>query len=121
VYLLALNWRGYSSSTLPAIDEKALDALAQSTWTAILSRPRLSTVQAGLLLLQRRQIQNGGISDGPGIGAFVGELCAAGRVLGLHLDCTEWRIPLWERGLRRRLGWGLWMCDKWYAQYLEVD
>lgn len=116
VYLLALNWRGYSSSTLPAIDEKALDELAQSTWTAILSRPRLSTVQAGLLLLQRRQIQNGGISDGPGIGAFVGELCAAGRVLGLHLDCTEWRVPLWERGLRRRLGWGLWMCDKWYAR-----
>ena len=113
VYLLALNWRNYSSTLLPIIDEKALDDIAQSTWSAILSRPRLSTVQAGLLLLQRRQIIGTGISDGPGVGAFVGELCAVGRVLGLHLDCTYWRIPVWERGLRRRLGWGLWMCDKW--------
>jgi len=113
VYLLALNWRSYSSSTLPVIDVKAIDDIAQSTWLTTLSRPRLSTVQAGLLLLQRRQIEGGSISDGPGVGAFVGELCAVGRVLGLHLDCTEWRIPIWERGLRRRLGWGLWMCDKW--------
>ena len=113
VYLLALNWRNYSPTSLAVIDEKALSDIAQSTWSAILSRPRLSTVQAGLLLLQRRQIEGGIISDGPGVGAFVGELCAVGRVLGLHLDCTNWRVPVWERGLRRRLGWGLWMCDKW--------
>ena len=113
VYLLALNWQNYSPTTLPPIDENALDDIAQSTWSAILSRPRLSTVQGGLLLLQRRQIKGTGISDGPGVGAFVGELCAVGRVLGLHLDCSHWRIPVWERGLRRRLGWGLWMCDKW--------
>jgi Fungal specific transcription factor domain len=114
VYLLALNWRSYSSNTLPAIDENALDEIAQSTLSRILSRPRLSTVQAGLLLLQRRQIDGGSLSDGPGVGAFVGQLCAVGRVLGLHLDCTDWRIPVWEKGLRRRLGWGLFMSDKWY-------
>ena len=113
VYLLALNWRNYSPTLLPAIDEKALDEIAQSTLIGILSRPRLSTVQAGLLLLQGPKIEGGSMSDGPGIGAFVGQLCAVGRVLGLHLDCTEWRIPVWERGLRRRLGWGLWMSDKW--------
>ena len=113
VYLLALNWRTYSSTTLPAIDEKALDDIAQTTLFGILSRPRLSTVQAGLLLLQRRQIDGGSVAPGAGVGAFVGQLCAVGRVLGLHLDCTDWRIPVWERGLRRRLGWGLWMCDKW--------
>jgi hypothetical protein len=113
VYLLALNWRNYSPTVLPSIDEKALDEVAQATLIGILSRPRLSTVQAGLLLLQRRKIEGGSMSDGPGIGAFVGQLCAVGRVLGLHLDCTEWRIPVWERGLRRRLGWGLWMSDKW--------
>lgn len=120
VYLLALNWRNYSSRTLPAIDEKALNDIAQSTLAGILSRPRLSTVQAGLLLLQRRQIEGGSVSDGPGIGAFVGELCAVGKVLGLHLDCTDWRIPSWEIGLRKRLGWGLWMCDKWFLSMLCI-
>ena len=115
VYLLALNWRNYAPTLLPKIDEKALEEIAEQTLNGVLSRPRLSTVQAGLLLLQRRQIKGGGLSEGPGIGAFVGQLCAVGKVLGLHLDCTEWRIPTWERGLRRRLGWGLWTCDKWCA------
>ena len=113
VYLLALNWRNYSPIVLPTIDENALNEIAQRSLAGVLSRPRLSTVQAGLLLLQSRQIDGGRLVDGPGIGAFVGQLCAVGRVLGLHLDCTEWKIPIWERGLRRRLGWGLWMCDKW--------
>jgi Fungal specific transcription factor domain len=120
VYLLALNWRNYSSSTLPMIDEAALSEIAYSTFSGICSRPRLSTVQAGLLLLQRRHIDRGGLSDGPGVGAFVGQLCAVGRVLGLHLDCTDWRIPGWEKGLRRRLGWALWMCDKWCGLFALV-
>jgi Fungal specific transcription factor domain len=120
VYLIALNWRNYSPIALPAIDENALDEIAQQSLASVLSRPRLSTVQAGLLLLQRRQIEGGTLSDGPGIGAFVGQLCAVGRVLGLHLDCTDWRIPAWERGLRRRLGWGLCMCDKWTALHLSL-
>lgn len=113
VYLLALNWRNYAPTTLPNIDEKALEEIAQQTLKGVLSRPRLSTVQAALLLLLRRQIEGNSLAEGPGVGAFVGQLCAVGRVLGLHLDCTEWRIPVWERGLRRRLAWGLWMCDKW--------
>lgn len=113
VYLLALNWRNYSPSVLPVIDERALNEIAHSTFSGICSRPRLSTVQAGLLLLQSRHVDRGSLSDGPGVGVFVGQVCAVGKVLGLHLDCTEWRIPIWEKGLRRRLGWGLWMCDKW--------
>jgi hypothetical protein len=36
-----------------------------------------------------------------------------GHGLGLHLDCSNWKIPQWEQGLRRRLAWGLYMQDKW--------
>ena len=25
--------------------------------------------------------------------------------LGLHLDCSNWQLPDWEIGLRRRIGW----------------
>jgi hypothetical protein len=35
--------------------------------------------------------------------------------LGLHLDATNWRIPPWERGLRKRLAWALFMQDTWSA------
>ena len=47
--------------------------------------------------------------------ALTGELVALGQDLGLHLDCTKWRIPAWEKGLRKRLAWGLFMQDKWGA------
>jgi hypothetical protein len=33
----------------------------------------------------------------------------------LHLDCSSWKVPSWERGLRKRLAWALFMQDKWGA------
>jgi hypothetical protein len=38
---------------------------------------------------------------------------AIGQDLGLHLDCSSWKIPNWERGLRKRLAWALFMQDTW--------
>lgn len=35
--------------------------------------------------------------------------------LGLHLDCSVWKIPKWERSLRKRLAWALFMQYKWEA------
>ena len=43
------------------------------------------------------------------------QLVALGQDIGLHLDCTEWSIPLWEKRLRKRLAWALYMQDKWSA------
>ena len=43
------------------------------------------------------------------------QLVAIGQDLGLHLDCMTWRIPAWEKGLRKRLGWALFMQDIWSA------
>jgi hypothetical protein len=72
----------------------------------VLNRPKLSTVQAGLLLLQR--------PDGDSW-ALTGQLVAVAQNLGLHLDCSRWKIPEWERSLRKRLAWALYMQDKWGA------
>lgn len=72
----------------------------------VLNRPKLSTVQAGVLLLQR--------PDGDSW-ALTGQLIAVAQNLGLNLDCSEWKIPSWERGLRKRLAWALYMQDKWGA------
>ena len=43
------------------------------------------------------------------------QLVAVGQDLGLHLDCSSWRTPNWERGLWKRLAWALFMQDMWPA------
>jgi hypothetical protein len=106
VYLLALNWWSYSSelAPLPKPDVCRLDKLALSSMGNIIHRPKLSTIQAGLLLLQRPEGDSW---------ALTSQLVGIGEELGLNLDCTQWRIPSWERGLRKRLAWALFMQDKW--------
>lgn len=108
VYILALNWWSYSPElvNLQKPDIQKLEKLAPQMMSAVLNRPKLSTVQAGLLLLQR--------PDGDSW-ALTGQLVAVAQNLGLHLDCSRWRIPEWERSLRKRLAWALFMQDKWGA------
>jgi hypothetical protein len=106
VYLLALNWWSYSSelALLPKPDVSRLQELALRSMGNIVHRPKLSTIQAGLLLLQRPEGDSWALTT---------QLVGIGEELGLNLDCTEWRIPSWERGLRKRLAWALFMQDKW--------
>ncbi|KAJ9669119.1 Fungal specific transcription factor [Coniosporium apollinis] len=106
IYILALNW--WSSdprlAPLPKPDTRKLEALASKWLASSMQRPKLSTVQAGLLLLQRPDADSWSLTT---------QLVAIGQELGLHLDCSNWSIPAWERGLRKRLAWALYMQDKW--------
>ncbi|KAF8858067.1 hypothetical protein BDZ45DRAFT_591724 [Acephala macrosclerotiorum] len=106
VYILAINWWDHSeelaSHTRP--DLRELERLARVTLADAMYRPKLSTIQAGLLLSQRPE----GDQWAP-----TAQLVAIGQELGLHLDCSNWKIPPWERGLRKRLAWALYMQDKW--------
>lgn len=106
VYILALNWWSYSShlAHLPKPDVKLLEKLALKSIGNVIQRPKLSTVQAGLLLLQRHDGDSWFLTS---------QLMVVGHGLGLHLDCSSWKIPQWEQGLRRRLAWGWYMQDKW--------
>ncbi|RAR14557.1 nitrogen regulatory protein otam [Stemphylium lycopersici] len=106
VYLLALNWWSYSSelASFQKPDVLYLEELALKSFSNIVHRPKLSTIQAGLLLLQR---------PGGDSWAMTTQLVGLGQDIGLHLDCTEWHIPGWERGLRKRLAWAMYMQDKW--------
>lgn len=108
VYILALNWWSYSSEltrqTKP--DVARLEALALSSLRRVSKRAKLSTVQAALLLAQRPTIASWQLSC---------SIVGVAQDLGLHLDCSRWRIPLWERGLRKRLAWAVFMQDTWSA------
>lgn len=109
VYLLGLNW-WRSDDRLrgrPMPDVGSLETLAFRSLEWAMQRPDLAAVQAGLLLLQR--------SDGE-TWAMTARIIAVGQDLGLHLDPSAWdEMPSWERGLRKRVAWALFMQDKWGA------
>lgn len=111
VYIMALNWWHYDRelSSLKKPDSDALVRLADKSMGDVIYRPKLSTVQAGLLLLQRNEERKGAAW------ALTAQMVAVGQELGLHIDCTDWKIPQWEKGLRKRLAWALYMQDKWGA------
>ncbi|KAI8628438.1 fungal-specific transcription factor domain-containing protein [Xylariaceae sp. FL1651] len=108
IYILAINWWDHSEelSRCQRPNVRELERLIRSSLADAMWRPKLSTVQAGLLLSQRPE----GDQWAP-----TAQLVAIAQELGLHLDCTHWKIPPWEKGLRKRLAWALYMQDKWGA------
>lgn len=106
MYILALNWWSFDPKLAPYSkpDAARLEAIAMKSLSLAMERPKLSTIQAGLLLLQRPEADSWSLTT---------QLVAIGQELGLHLDCSTWSIPLWERGLRKRIAWALYMQDKW--------
>jgi len=106
MYILALNWWSHDPNlaSKPRPDIHQLESIASRTLTAAMQRPKLSTVQAGLLMLQRPEADSWSLTT---------QLVAIGQELGLHLDSSAWSIPLWERGIRKRIAWALYMQDKW--------
>ncbi|KAK9245748.1 fungal-specific transcription factor domain-containing protein [Lipomyces tetrasporus] len=120
VYCLALNWWTYDrelSHSEARPDSFKLETIAFTAIQRHLHRARLSTVQAGLLLLQRKpESITGGFKLGKTqISAFTAQLVGVAQALGLHLDCSRWHIPSWEIPLRRRVAWALYVQDRWVA------
>lgn len=108
VYALAIDWWEYDPALAP-LEKPPVDrlvTLATQALTAAMDRPKLSAVQAGLLLLQR----SGGDSW-----VLASQMVALAEELGLHVDCSSWDIPDWEKGVRRRLAWAVLMQDRWGA------
>ena len=106
VYILATTYWTYSPDlSYSAVPNMVLlERLAMKAMNYAVHRPKLSTVEAGLLLLQR---------SGRASWPLTAQMVAVGQDLGLHRECSEWDIPGWEKGLRKRLGWALYMQDKW--------
>ncbi|KAJ6463513.1 hypothetical protein C8R45DRAFT_1177377 [Mycena sanguinolenta] len=99
------------------IYDDQLRHLASDAWkvTTLTNRAqsrsaRVSTIQANLLDLDGRPSLNP-----TGNSMLLGQTIAAGRLMGLHLDCTRWLIPKWEKSLRVKLWWAVLQQDKWSA------
>jgi hypothetical protein len=108
MYLLALGWwsREPALAQQPPPNATHLEYIAEYSLRVAMQRPKISAVQAGLLLLQRAKSSTWTLTV---------QLVALAQDIGLHLDCSEWSIPRWEQRLRKRLAWALYMQDKWSA------
>lgn len=108
VYFVALRWLepGSGIQTLRRPDAMRLESVACRLLNESLARPNISTLQAGLLLSQKSALFTP---------ALIAQLVTVGFDLSLHQDCSNWKMPAWERGLRKRLAWALYAQDKWCA------
>ena len=106
VYTVAASspMHGQGISNWQSINIAHLEDLAFNLLESSFFNPTLSTMQAGLLLMQRSSIDSKTLNT---------QLVGAAFELGLHLDCSNWKIPDMERGLRKRLAWALYMEDQW--------
>lgn len=97
---------GFPTAAQLGIDVSQLDELACRWFENCLAKPTLSTIQTGILLMQRPGVDTKTLNS---------QLVSAAYELGLHLDCTPWALTDTERSLRKRLAWALYMQDKWCA------
>ncbi|KAJ9099762.1 hypothetical protein QFC21_003760 [Naganishia friedmannii] len=72
--------------------------------------PRIQTVQLALLILTSRPAINSGQNT-----ILTARAIGTAQLIGLHIDPTDWKLPRWERNLRKRVMWGLIIHDKWRA------
>lgn len=75
--------------------------------------PHLSTIQACMLYIQRPPtLGTTAAADTPFVWSLFGSVVAQATSIGLHLDCRGWHLPAWEKRLRRRLWWAIFIEDK---------
>ena len=83
--------------------------------------PHLSNIQACLLYVQRPPTDGTtAAADTPFVWSLFASVVAQATSMGLHLDCQAWRIPAWEKRLRRRLWWAIIIEDKFRAMLRGV-
>lgn len=116
VYLSSIRWWTYdpelSIRTPP--DAVLLRRMLRTAIPASYHRPKLCSIQAALLLLQC-QPEDPLNPDHTFQWGLTCQALAIGQCIGLHLDASNWSIPQWERNLRKRLSWALYMQDRWTA------
>lgn len=106
VYTLTLKYLEFEPTARSARkpDVKRMEDTAMKLLTESLPHADITTIQAGMLIMQRSSLNTSSLN---------GQIVTAAFELGLHQDCFNWKIPPAERGLRRRMGWALHTQDKW--------
>lgn len=102
--VFALAAMSHTKAVLCSGDVEKLEEIGFRSFGVALLKPTLSTVQAGILLMQCPDVDSKTLNT---------QLVGVAYELGLHLDCSSWSITREECMLRRRLAWALYTQDKW--------
>jgi hypothetical protein len=91
--------------------------LTNVAWRSLnddLSEPTIASLQTALILLLQPN-NNPLLLESPLRWSLVGLTVSMAQTLGLHLDPSSWDLPPDEIETRKKLGWLVWVLDKWYA------
>ncbi|WWC66767.1 uncharacterized protein I206_100672 [Kwoniella pini CBS 10737] len=97
--------------------EPSVKHLFKEVWKEVVAaedeeykQPRLRTLQLAIISLATRP------SSAHAVNAMsLARSVSIAHMIGLHLDCSEWRLPRWERSVRKRVWWALLVLDKWIS------
>ncbi|EZG09378.1 hypothetical protein H106_01583 [Trichophyton rubrum CBS 735.88] len=119
VYALAAYWLPMDSTSLHSdlvFREMLFEHVHASLQKELeIESPKLSTLQACLLLLHQLQPTEHAAALGSKILALSAQAVSCAHALGLHHNDTAWDISAWEKRLRRKLWWATYYMDRWTA------
>ncbi|KAL3459355.1 fungal-specific transcription factor domain-containing protein [Aspergillus heterothallicus] len=116
VYALACVFWGRDES-LPRpcpFEQHQLTDHAHASLRRELEAPNLYKLQACLLLMHVIPPDIDSV-ESPSLWMLASQATACAQMIGLHQDPTGWRIPEWEKKLRRKLWWAVYIIDCWSA------
>jgi hypothetical protein len=97
---------------VPPISQSEFFEQAHAALNRELDSPKLGTLQTCLLILHE-QADASGTTESPRIWTLACQATACAQSLGLHQDPMSWKIPLWEKKLRKKLWWSTYITDLW--------
>jgi Fungal specific transcription factor domain len=104
VCILSEAWLSSTHRMTKEVNTSNAEAMLWEHLRASLDQPSITTLQAGLLLLQCPNSSSQQLSS---------QLISVAFDLGLHRDCSDWMIDSREISSRKRLAWALYAQDKW--------
>ncbi|CZR60691.1 uncharacterized protein PAC_10587 [Phialocephala subalpina] len=96
----------------PPISQSELFEHAHAALNRELDSPKLATLQTCLLILHE-QPDASGTTESPRIWTLACQATGCAQSVGLHQDPTNWKIPHWEKKLRKKLWWATYVTDLW--------
>lgn len=106
VCVVSGSWLSTTHRIPKGVNLSNTETLLWELLKASLDRPNIATLQAALLLLQCPNSTSQQLSS---------QLTSLAFDLGLHRDCSDWKLDAHEISSRRRLAWALYAQDKWTA------
>lgn len=104
--------QGQNLKDILPISQGVLFEHAHTALNRELDSPKLSTLQACLLILHQQPEVNG-TTESPRIWVLASQATACAQSLGLHRDPSSWRMAPWEKKLRKKLWWMTYLTDRW--------